>query len=529
MTTHDQLITVFKLEDQYTPAAKRIVTQTHALHGALGGLRGLGTSVSSVLGSIGNSITNSLSNPLSAILGILTGGALVAGVLSFGKAAIDMASTFDTIERSFYGVLGSWDAVRQMMDYLKAYTIPSNYGLEPLAQAAALLARNKIDVGAFLPIVEMLALASGQGGPDILLDAARVLMRLKGGDIAAAFSAQEGLGRFGVSKQDVMAQGFQFDKDGSFKGSVEEAFDAVLKTVTAKLGGVKDAMAGSMEATFSNAATAAQMALAEMGKVWYVAFAPVLTSLSNFLTALTKSGAVQKWAQQIADIFKMDPVNNPLVRSAVGFVTAMQMVPAVVDALELSFMMLANKVTDLFNAIVDNANAVIKIYNAMNPIWAKDMDSLSRADRPYSAWDLVQGAKELGLSSGGRKPGEMFSDIYGDNMNALKGAGGPAGAMPTPPGTGGSGDPFATPATSALSAIESNTRASANYQKQLLDLRSTVFGGSALGRMGVTAREVKDIKSGSGGNQPEQLVKQAVGLILQAFSASQKSMLKAMG
>lgn len=526
MTTHDTLVTTFKLEDHYTGPAHKIVNATNAVNHALRGIKSGASGIGNVFTSIGQSIINGLKNPLTSVIAMLTGGALAAGVLAFSRSALDMASTFDMIERSFFGVLGSWDKVRSMMEYLKAYTVPSSFGLEPLAQAASLLARNKIDVGSFLPIIEMLALATGEGGSDKLLDAARLMMRLKGGDIAAAFSTQEGIGRFGVSKADIKEQGGKFDADGSFVGSVEEAFDVIARTVKAKLGGVKDAMAGSMEATFSNAATAVQMALADIGKVFYVAIAPILTSVSNIITNLSKSGAITKWAEQIASVFNMDPVKNPLVQAAVMFVSALQEVPNIWEYVKLGFMTMANSVTTFFNVIMQNMNRVIAIVNnvidAFNAFQAVatvgiaspigKLSGMGGAAMPFSQDAVNNQFWATQSATGGRAPGQMVKDRFGRNMDAFSAAAGQtSGGIPEPPYTGGG-------ASDPLREIADNTRRTAVANEQMLkDYQSAIFGGSALGSKGVSAREVAGIRgSNPGGSDFNSKVEQATNLLKEA-------------
>lgn len=513
MTSHDDLITRFKLDDQYSGPAQKILGVTQRLHGALGSFsKGLAGSVSNAFSAVGRSITSALSNPLSTLLGLMTGGVIAA----FVHQSLEVASTFDSIERSFFGVLGSWDKVRGMMDYLKAYTIPSNYGLEPLANAAALLARNRIDVSTYLPIIEMLALASGRGGEEPLLDAARLLMRLKGGDIAAAFSAQEGIGRFGIGKDAIAEQGGKFDKSGGFVGSVSEAFDVIAKTVKAKLGSIKDAMAGSIEATFSNAATAAQMALADIGKVFYTAFAPALNAISQLLVNLTKNGDIKRWAEQLSGFLKGDPKDSFLVKSAVIFVATMKEIPNLWEVIKLGFMIVATHVTNLFNTVIEGLNRALKIYNAIAFVLpgVDPVKLIDKFDNPFSGKEIAgQGLAALNATRGGKSPVELITQTAGEIMDGLsKSLNAAQEGLPEAPFTGGE------ELAQMQKQTEYDRQIAQNTKKLTENLDSLLMGGGAFTERTLNAYNLSRMTGGGGA------VSEARDYFMRGFEALERGM-----
>lgn len=263
----DELITKYTLQDDYSAKANQVVGSTGKLTAALGGV------VAGV-----------------AALGAALGAATIAYV-RLGQAAVSKFTTFDTIERSFIGIYGSAEQAAQMMAYLEAKSLRSAFGLEAMATAASSLALAGIDVGKFLPVVERLALVSGQGEAG-LADAASVLRRLRGGQVAEALGP-EGLGRFGVNRQDLLAMGASFNAQGQFQGTVEQALDLIVRVAEGKLKRVADEVGKGAAATLSNVQDAWDKALTDAGRVIMTAFTPVLIEATEAFTALVKSGALK--------------------------------------------------------------------------------------------------------------------------------------------------------------------------------------------------------------------------------------------
>lgn len=274
----DELVTVYKLDDQYTPKAKQVGASTQQLGGIMGSL---GTASSGILGGVALGVT--------AVATVMVTATKAA--IEFGVAAVQAFREFDTIERSFTGVLGSGERAGKMMEYLESKALKSAFGLKDLATAASSLAMASLDVNRFLPIVEQLALASGNVSGSGLADAASVLRRLRGGQIAEALGP-EGLGRFGINRQDLTQYGATFNKQGQFQGSMEEAFDVVERVVAAKLGRVADEVGKGAEATYSNAADAWDKALRDAGRVVQSGLTPVIVGLTGVLNDFNASGTL---------------------------------------------------------------------------------------------------------------------------------------------------------------------------------------------------------------------------------------------
>lgn len=263
----DELITKYTLQDDYSAKANQVVGSTGKLTAALGGV------VAGV-----------------AALGAALGAATIAYV-RLGQAAVSKFTTFDTIERSFIGIYGSAEQAAQMMAYLEAKSLRSAFGLEAMATAASSLALAGIDVGKFLPVVERLALVSGQGEAG-LADAASVLRRLRGGQVAEALGP-EGLGRFGVNRQDLLAMGATFNAQGQFQGTIEQALDLIVRVAEGKLKRVADEVGTGAAATLSNVQDAWDKALTDAGRVIMTSFTPILIEATEAFTALVKSGSLQ--------------------------------------------------------------------------------------------------------------------------------------------------------------------------------------------------------------------------------------------
>jgi hypothetical protein len=263
----DELITKYTLQDDYSAKANQVVGSTGKLTAALGGVVAAVTALGAAL------------------------GAATVAYVRFGQAAVSKFTTFDTIERSFIGIYGSAEQAAQMMAYLEAKSLRSAFGLEAMATAASSLALAGIDVGKFLPVVERLALVSGQGEAG-LADAASVLRRLRGGQVAEALGP-EGLGRFGVNRQDLLAMGATFNAQGQFQGTIEQALDLIVRVAEGKLKRVADEVGQGAAATLSNIQDAWDKALTDAGRVIMTSFTPILIEATEAFTALVKSGSLQ--------------------------------------------------------------------------------------------------------------------------------------------------------------------------------------------------------------------------------------------
>lgn len=410
-------------------------------------------------------------------------GAATIGVAAY---ALKLATSFDTIERSFLGVLGSWDKVKAMMDYLVAYSGPSLFEVEPLAQAASLLARIGLDVQRFLPIAEMLAIGGGNITEGGLADVIGLLMRAKGGQLTEATGPNEGVGRFGISRTDLSARGAQFDKQNRFVGTVEDFFDILERTVKEKLGGVRDAMAGGIEATWSSALTELKLSLVDVGKVIAEEVTPFVQAASKALKGLRESGVFTNIAKGfmsnplIQALFNPDPSSNPLIKTGVFLTTAFEHLPSLAE--------------HFISTMIVGLNSMIDALNA-NPLFTFGGKNKMRfiEDPFHSGRGGPKGGAGVGHDPSITDPvGDFWSD-YNKRLNDLKGGAAGSSKLPQAPFTG---DDTISGAASAASPTERTARATreiADNTAKQLDLSKRALGGGDLGRIGLTGEQLQGI------------------------------------
>lgn len=410
----DELVTKYTLDDQYSAKAKQVAGATQGLGGVLGSMGSMFGS----LGAVGGPVT----------VAALAVAAFGAAAVATGKAAIEAFIPFDTIERGFIGILGSGKAAGQMMEYLEARALKSAFGLQDLAGAASSLGMASLDVGRFLPLVERLALASGNVSGSGLMDASSVLRRLRGGQVAEALGP-EGLGRFGINRQDLMAQGARFNGQGQFVGGIDQALAVVEATVNKRLGNVADEVGKGAAATFSNVADSWDKAMRDVGRTLYTELGPAIIEVTRGFNAFLSSGALNDLIRMGGALGAFDW--HAVATGLLAFAFALKTVTAIYGLTMAGFVK---------GGVI---GAVVALFQGV----------------PSLMEDMRQG---------------LIGALVRMSLNGL--------GDPSAPGIPGANDPIAS--------VAENTRETADNTRKMLDHSRHIFGGGDLGRMGVTPIEI---------------------------------------
>jgi hypothetical protein len=191
---------------------------TGPLRGAMSALGGLTGSLS----KIGN-ITTGISSMR---------GALDTLVSPFTKP-VTLAGDMESLETSFRALLKNGPAAKSMVADLMQFADATPFNPEPVAQAGKQLLAFGFAAKSIKPLLSDIGdLAAGMGRP--IDEVADAFGRLNSGQFGEAF---ESMRRFGISMKDLEQQGLQFDKAGSFRGSTDQAIEAVRAIIRTKFGG----------------------------------------------------------------------------------------------------------------------------------------------------------------------------------------------------------------------------------------------------------------------------------------------------
>lgn len=86
----------------------------------------------------------------------------------------------------------------------------------------------------------------------------RAFQALKQGDFGEAFGVGQGFNQLGISRKDLEGEGLVFDKQGSYKGSVEKAMDVVNRIIERKFGGTMNEQSKAIGGMWSTITSAPQ-------------------------------------------------------------------------------------------------------------------------------------------------------------------------------------------------------------------------------------------------------------------------------
>jgi hypothetical protein len=206
-------------------ADKAVKKSGASAHSSGGMLKRLGEGAQLVTGTIGAAVGAVAAIAVPLVLG--------------GKAALETATQFDTLQRSLTAITGSGERTGQILSFIDKLAIPSVFDTATLGESAKLLEAFGLSTERFLPIAEKLGTVFG-GNAESLNSFVSALGYIKSGRFGEGF---ESLARGGISREALAAQGLKFDKGGSFQGTVDQALTAIEVVVNAKFGKLAEEMA----------------------------------------------------------------------------------------------------------------------------------------------------------------------------------------------------------------------------------------------------------------------------------------------
>ena len=210
--------------------------------------------------------------------------AIAVPLVMGGKAALETATQFDTLQRSLTAITGSGERTGQILSFIDKLAIPSVFDTATLGESAKLLEAFGLSTERFLPIAEKLGTVFG-GNAESLNSFVSALGYIKSGRFGEGF---ESLARGGISRQALTAQGLQFDKGGSFQGTVEQALTAIEIVVNAKFGKLAEEMASGPMAKLASLGDSFNRVMRQIGLSLIDYVVPVFETLASAMENLTK-------------------------------------------------------------------------------------------------------------------------------------------------------------------------------------------------------------------------------------------------
>jgi hypothetical protein len=278
----EQVVAQFILDDKgYKKGADAVVKESQKVAKAVdnatdstkrkgGALKNIGEGFGAITGAFG------------AVAATI--GAVAIPLALGGKAAVQTAIEFDTLQRSLTAITGSGERTAQILGFIDKLAIPSVFDTATLGESAKLLEAFGLNTERFLPIAEKLGTVFG-GNAESLNSFVAALGYLKSGRFGEAF---ESLARGGVSRELLTQKGLEFDKGGSFKGTVEQALTAVELVVNEKFGKLSEEMASGPMAKLASLGDAFNRVMRQIGLALVGPVVTVFETLSGAMENLTK-------------------------------------------------------------------------------------------------------------------------------------------------------------------------------------------------------------------------------------------------
>jgi len=288
MSVVDDLILKYSLVDDYSAKAKKIKQSADDLKSSL-------KDVGDAAGKFGSDLETDFKQALGAVT------ALGAAIIGVGAFSVRAYIQYDTIKRSIIGLSGSAEQGAKNMKTLNDLVLKTGFERMQLAPVAQTLAAFNADIEKFLPLAAEVGEAFGNDAGKAG-EFAEMIGRIKSGDFGRPFGP-EGLGRFGITHAELEAQGLVFDKSKAYKGSVEDALNAVAAIVHEKFDGVAKTIAGSPQAKLTNFFDKLNDGAIRLGASIASKVLPHFDKIMKFLDDVIGSGVLEKIVKSFLDLF----------------------------------------------------------------------------------------------------------------------------------------------------------------------------------------------------------------------------------
>ncbi len=238
---------------------------------------------------------NSLAN-LTARWGTVAGAAGAGGVALLVRQGVKLNSDMVRYRVTLETMMKSQARANGLIRWMYQFTERTPFQVTGMAEAVTQLEAFGLKAQRWAPVIGNWVAAFG-GGDEKMQQAIRSVSFLKSGRTGEAF---ESMTRLGISRQDFVRQGLQFDKGGSLIGDPENALDALERIVNSRFPGLMDRISMTFEGTMSNLQDVGQNFLRDTTKGLFDAMAKDARSVLDTLEGMRSDGRLAMLRDQIS-------------------------------------------------------------------------------------------------------------------------------------------------------------------------------------------------------------------------------------
>ena len=242
-----------------------------------------------------------LSNFGTAAKGILiVGAAIAAATVAIYKMNAEIIRTTVQAAFNFEELRGRLAALTSdakstdILSFVRRLAEPSNFTTDQLANSAVQLEAFGLNAKRILPTIAQLGMAFGADAEKL-----RLLTDMFGRLSQGQLPDVQVMAQFGLSKSKLMKEGIKFDAQGSLVSSTREVFVAIEKIVNREYGKIFDKMAVTGNAKLASVTDAFDRLKIQIGESLMDASKNALSHLTNLLSAIERSGIMEKVAQSM--------------------------------------------------------------------------------------------------------------------------------------------------------------------------------------------------------------------------------------
>lgn len=217
--------------------------------------------------------------------GLASAKTLIGDVVGILNQPIGMAADMEALNMSFRSLLKDGGKAKALVGDLMQFADKTPFEPGPVAEAGKQLLAFGVAADGIIPLLTDVGdLAAAMDKP--LDQVADTFGRLKAGQFGEAF---ERLRAFGISMKDLEGGGLQFDKNGSFQGTAEQAMEGVRQIIRRKFGGGMADLSGTFKGLFSTLSGYWNQMKAKFGE-------PIMKSVKPLLEEAT--GLIKAWTPE---------------------------------------------------------------------------------------------------------------------------------------------------------------------------------------------------------------------------------------
>lgn len=296
------------VDDKGTPVIRRIGEETDKL-----GSRGKG--LDALRGRF-ESLNNSFRGAMVGLQGLIAAAAAGAGMGAIVKEGIRFNASIEQTSVAFRVLLGDQKKSAELMQQIVAFAAQTPFQLEEVAAAEKTL------VGARMEGLDYLRAAGDAASfaSRPITEVALALARIKSGGFGEGF---ERLREMNIATRDMLeGKGLKFDSGGAYKGTAEDAIDAVVAIINERFGGMTQAQAQTWSGLMSTLKDSWAMFAGRLSAPLFERLKPKIAEAIAAFEKLSSSKAVAEWAEKLAK-GAIDAIQaiSEAVKSGVQFVT----------------------------------------------------------------------------------------------------------------------------------------------------------------------------------------------------------------